>query len=151
MIKLATQIMYSCRMVLSFPWKPLWKLKVPTKVSFFIWTTAFGKILTVDNLRRRQVVLVDWCCMRKQNEMTIDHQLLHWLVAWELWNMVCSLFGVHWVMPRGVVEHLASWSGKFNRHRTTVIWSMIPHCLMWGIWREMNERTFEGNERSIHD
>lgn len=29
--------------------------------------------------------------------------------------MVCSLFGVHWVMPHGVVEHLASWSGKFNR------------------------------------
>lgn len=32
-----------------------------------------------------------------------------------------------------------------------MIWSMIPHCLMWGIWRERNARTFEENERSIHD
>ena len=29
--------------------------------------------------------------------------------------MVCSLFGVHWVMLRYVVEILASWAGKFNR------------------------------------
>ena len=36
----------------SFPWKPLWKPKVPTKVSFFIWIVALGKILTIDNLRR---------------------------------------------------------------------------------------------------
>ena len=36
----------------SFAWKPLWKPKVPTKVSFFIWIVALGKILTIDNLRR---------------------------------------------------------------------------------------------------
>ena len=35
-----------------FPWKLLWKPKVPTKVSFFIWIVALGKILTIDNLRR---------------------------------------------------------------------------------------------------
>ena len=56
----------------------------------------------------------------------------------------------HWVTPRGVVKLLASWPSKFNRHRTTVIWSMIPYCLMWGIWGERNTHTFEGNERSIH-
>ena len=65
--------------------------------------------------------------------------------------MVCSLFWVHLVMPRGVVDPLVSWSGKFNRHRTKVLWSMIPHCLMWVIWREMNLRTPEGNERLIHE
>ena len=27
---------------------------------------------------------------------------------------------------------------------------MIPH-LMWGIWRERDVCTFEGNERSIHN
>jgi len=31
-----------------FPWKPLWKSKVPIKVSFFIWAVALGKILTAD-------------------------------------------------------------------------------------------------------
>ena len=36
--------------LLSFPWKPLWKPKMHTKASFFLWTTVLGKILTIDNL-----------------------------------------------------------------------------------------------------
>ena len=52
-------------------------------------------------------------------------------------------------MLHGVVELLTSWSGKFKRHKVMVIWSM-PHCLL-GIWIERNARTFERNERSIHN
>ena len=37
----------------SFPWRSLWKPKVPSKVSFFIWTSTLGRILTFDNLRVR--------------------------------------------------------------------------------------------------
>ena len=50
----------------------------------------------------------------KWNGETIDHLLLHYLVSQELWNMVCTLFGVHWVMLRSVLELIASWSGKFK-------------------------------------
>ena len=134
----------------SFQWKPLWKSKVPPKVSFFIWTTALGEILTTDNLRRQKVV-EDWCCMCKRNGETTDHLLLHCPVSQELWNMVCSLFGVHWVMPHSVVELLACWSNKFNRLRSKALWRMVPHCFMWVIWRERNIGTFDGNERSIHE
>ena len=37
------------------------------------------------------------------------------------------------------------------RLKTNVFWRMIPHCLMWVVWRERNTYTFEGNERSIHE
>ena len=50
--------------------------------------------------------------------------------------MVSSLFGVHWVMPKGVVELLMSLKGKFVRCPNVVIWSMIPHYLMWGVLGE---------------
>ena len=33
---------------------------------------------------------------------------------------------------------------------SAAIWSMIPHCLMWGIWRGCNAQTFEGCENSAH-
>ena len=90
--------------------------------------------------------------MRKWNGEATDHLLLHCPIARELWNIVCSLFEVHWVMLHGVVEVelLASWSDNFNRHKSSVIWSMIHHCLIWGIWREMNA-TFEGNGRLINN
>ena len=31
--------------------------------------------------------------------------------------MVFTLFGVTWVMPKDVVEFLASWPGKFRRQK----------------------------------
>ena len=37
------------------------------------------------------------------------------------------------------------------RLKTKVLWRMIPHCLMWVVWRERNTYTSEGNERSIHE
>ena len=72
-------------------------------------------------------------------------------IGFKLWNMERSLFGVHWVMLRSVVELLACWSNKFNRLRSKVLWRMISHCLMWVIWREINTRTFDKNERLIHE
>jgi hypothetical protein len=34
----------------SFLCKSIWKVKVPFRVSFFVWTAALGKILMLDNL-----------------------------------------------------------------------------------------------------
>ena len=34
-----------CRNSHSFPWKSIWKVKVPSKVAFFTWTATKGKIL----------------------------------------------------------------------------------------------------------
>ena len=54
-------------------------------------------------------------------------------------------------MPCVVVDLIASWSGRSCRLKTKLLWSMIPHCLMWVIWRERNTHTFEGDERWIHE
>ncbi len=45
-----------------FPWKSIWKAKLPPRVTFFVWTAALGKILTAANLRRRGISVVSWCC-----------------------------------------------------------------------------------------
>uniref|UniRef100_A0A2N9I786 Reverse transcriptase domain-containing protein n=1 Tax=Fagus sylvatica TaxID=28930 RepID=A0A2N9I786_FAGSY len=49
------------------PWKNIWKPKVPTRVAFFVWTAVMDRILTTDNLRRRKVIILDWCCMCKNS------------------------------------------------------------------------------------
>jgi hypothetical protein len=85
-------------------------------VNFFVWTAALTKILTLDNLRKGQVIVVDWYCMCKKSGES-DHVLLHCEVARELWNAIFSLFGVEWVIPRRVIELecLVGWNGKlFN-------------------------------------
>jgi hypothetical protein len=51
---------------------------------FFLRT--LGKILIVDNLWKRHVIIVDRCCLCKRNGESMDHILLHCAVAFALWN-----------------------------------------------------------------
>ena len=89
--------------------------------------------------------------MCKRNGESVDHLFLHCPFAVDLWSMVLGLFGVSWVMPRTVLGLLGCWQGSFSRHRNGYIWSIIPHCLMWCLWRERNSRCFEDYENSIPD
>jgi hypothetical protein len=41
----------------SFPWKSIWKVNAPLRVSFFVWAAALGKILTLNNPNSDRVVL----------------------------------------------------------------------------------------------
>ena len=86
----------------SFPWISIWKQKIPFRVAFFVWSAALGKCLTIDNLRKRKVQILDWCYMCKSNGESIDHLFLHCPIAMDLWSMVLGLFGVSWVMPHTV-------------------------------------------------
>ena len=103
----------------SFPWKSIWKPLVLSKVDFFLWVATLGNILTVENLenlRKRNIILVSWCCMCKRDEETVDHLMLHCPLGRELWGLIFKLFGVEWVMLRKVVKLLACWQGSFGCH-----------------------------------
>lgn len=52
-------------------------------------------------------------------------------------------------MPLKVIELFESWQGNFGWHCNIDFWRLVPHCLMWCIWRERNARCFEGCERSL--
>ena len=92
-----------------FPWKSIWRTKVPTRVAFFGWIAALGKILTHDNLRKQNIVVVEWCYMYKKNGESVDHLLLHCKMVSALWHSIFRWFGLHWVMPGRVKDLYASW------------------------------------------
>ena len=54
-------------------------------IVFFVWSASLGKILTLDNLRRRQVIMVNRCCLCKLEGEFVDHLLLHSKVARTFW------------------------------------------------------------------
>ena len=78
-----------------FPWRMIWQSKVPPRVAFFACSASLGKILTIDNLRKRRVLVLDWCYMCKRCGESVDHLLLHCPIDWELWSLVFCLFGIH--------------------------------------------------------
>lgn len=51
---------------IDFPWKSIWKVKVSTKVAFFTWTAARGRILNMNNLRKHHVcIVISVVCVRR--------------------------------------------------------------------------------------
>ena len=57
-----------------FPWKGVWKVKVPQCVSFF----------------------VEWCIRFRRCGETMDHLMLHCEKAHWLWSFVFRTFGISW-------------------------------------------------------
>jgi len=127
----------------------VWQSKVPLWVVFFSWTASLGKILTMDNLLKRHIVVLEWHYMCKRCGESVDHLLLHCPIAYEMWSMVFCLFDIIWVMPQMVMDLLDSWPCNFRQHRNIAIWRIVPHCLMWCIWQEQNTGSFEECEWSI--
>lgn len=52
-----------------------------TSSCFFTWTAALGKILNVNNLRKQNIVIIDWCCIYRNTEQTVQYFPLHCLVG----------------------------------------------------------------------
>jgi hypothetical protein len=127
-----------------FPWKSIWRTKTPSRVAFFTWTAVLGKIFTLDNLRKRNLTVINRCFLRKADGETINHLLLHCEI------MVCfNQFGLSLVMP-SKVEGLFAWWLR-GRSRSAVVWKMVSLCLVWCLWLQRNARCFEVSERSLKE
>ena len=57
----------------------------------------------MENLRERNICIIDWCCMCKHNGETTEHLLLCCNYVYNLWSWVFCLFGVQRLLPRRVV------------------------------------------------
>jgi hypothetical protein len=86
--------------------------------------------------------------MCKWSGESLDHLFLHCSVAMDLWSLVFGMFGVQWVMPQTVLDLFCSWLGNRRRHNSILIWKMIPHCLIWCLWKECNSCHFEDSART---
>ena len=134
-VKSYYQVMCNLALIIG-PWKSIWMNKAPLRTVFFVWMVVLGKILTLDNLCQKNIIVMEWYCMCKHNGESIDHLLLHCEIAIEVWSMVLQLFGVTWVMSGRMKDCLGSWRGQRGNCTFMQIWRMVPLCVMWCLWRE---------------
>ena len=59
---------------------------------FLVWNAALENILTIDNLRKRKIWILDWCCMCERNGELVDHLLIHSIFICGLWCLPCLAF-----------------------------------------------------------
>ena len=133
-----------------FPMKNIWKSCVQPKVSFFTWEASWGKVLTLDQVKKRGQALANRCYFCQAEEESIDHHLLlHCEKTRVLWEMPFTLFGVSWVFPSSVRETLLGWNGFLMGKSCKIVWRASPLCIFWKIWKTRNKITFEDEVLSI--
>ncbi|WMV36605.1 hypothetical protein MTR67_029990 [Solanum verrucosum] len=93
----------------SWPWKQIWKSRIPHKVSFFVWSMAKEAVLTQDNVMKRGRTLCSRCFLCGETSEIVNHLFLHCKYTHHLWRIFLSLKGISWTMPRKVVEALLCW------------------------------------------
>lgn len=62
-----------------------------------------------------------------------------------------NMFGVYWVLSSSTYDILLRWWIKGGNKKAKEIWNIVPHAILWCIWREKNSRNFDGIEKSIID
>jgi hypothetical protein len=65
----------------------VWKLIVPLRIHFFLWLLSNNKLLTRDNLRKRQN-LDDYTCLFCTEKESIHHLFFNCVVARRIWELV---------------------------------------------------------------
>jgi hypothetical protein len=68
----------------------VWRTQAPSRAAFFYWSATLDKILTLENLKKRHIIVINRCCMCKKTEKSVDHLLFH-----AMWLLPCgALFSV---------------------------------------------------------
>ena len=130
--KFSVKSLYSAlelRSAIPFLRSIIWSPYVPTKVSFSTWEALWGKVLTLNQLKKRGWSIGNryfLCCVEEE---PIDHILIHCTKARVLWKLLFALFGVMWVFPFSVRKTLLGWHGSFGGKKRRKVWMTAPLCL----------------------
>ena len=89
--------------------------------------SAFPWVVTY--LRKRHVLVLNWCYMCKNCGESVDHLLLHCPIAWVVvigvlfvWNSLGYASEGYWVV------WVLAGQDKFGRHKNIELWRIVPHC-----------------------
>ena len=132
----------------------VWCGLAPPRVEVFLWLAVAEKISTVDNLRKRRIMseaISDTCVLCGKEKETITHLFLHCEFASCIWQSFFKKCGISWCLPRALSELMEAWrSGPF-KGVGLILWRLIPFSILWSIWKERNNRIFNGKSKDRED
>ena len=125
-----------------------WKGWVPLKCKIFVWRAAINRIPTKWELRRRGVNLQSVLCSLCDSEMeTATHMFTGCCFATEVWSRVEAWCRLSPSIMFDVPDIINIASAQANSKRSKYVLQGIVFTSMWVIWKERNERIFNGKRR----
>ena len=92
----SVKIMYrvlDCSPQVVFPSRSIWNPVIPPRIGFFAWEASWGKVLTLDQLKRQGRALANRCFLGEEYEEDINRLLVHCKKARMLWDLLLSIVG----------------------------------------------------------
>jgi hypothetical protein len=114
----------------------IWDLHVPPRVQFFLWLLGKNKVLTRDNLAKRQKVEDSTCLFCKENESS-QHLFFDCVVAKKMWRMISTIAGRE--LGRSFEDVGTCW---LSNKRFIVI-KIISSAALWALWKLRNNFCFQ--------
>lgn len=108
-----------------------------------LWEAGRGCILTIDELMRRGMAMMNGCYLCKSVAEIYNHVLLWCLVVHKLWSIVYALLGVNWVMAGSAKNEIWAACNSISQRRKFV--DLIPLSIFWVIYKEKNEEFLRGS------
>ena len=81
----------------------------------------------------------------------VDHLFLHCKWTNQLWRIFSNLRNIIWVKPRNIAQLLNCWINIGNTTIKEERWRIVPACIWWTVWKERNQRCFEGKKNNLRN
>jgi hypothetical protein len=114
----------------------VWNIKVPLKIHFFLWLIAHNKLLTRDNLSKRQHVDNLTCLFCNEVE-TCNHLFCECVVASAAWNELRRITSVS-----GAIHQFNDVAHMWNHNKKFKFVNMAHAALLRMIWLMRNDMCF---------
>ncbi|CAO2206826.1 unnamed protein product [Urochloa humidicola] len=130
----------------TFDAKSIWSAKTEGKHRFFAWLLIQRKLLTADNLMKRNWPCSPVCALCDQTLEDADHLCLHCVYAQEVWMLVA-----HWTDGLVQIPYLTVGMECWWNYSLTGLPKNIKRdkasimiYTTWNLWKERNRRIFQG-------
>lgn len=127
----------------NWPWKHVWKIRIPPKVTCFTWLALNDAVLNHDKLCKKKILLITRCLLCYQSSENVNH-LLHCPFVVDIRNCFLDIFGLHWVFPRNIKEAYSRQILWEVDKTIKKVWRLISAVIFWCVWNERNHRCFDG-------
>jgi hypothetical protein len=119
----------------------VWRIKVQSRVHVFLWLLANNKLLSRDNLAKRQHV-PDSSCMFCCEDKSVAHLFFECAVAKEIWCQISMLTGIK------LQVNLLSVSSLWICEKTNQVPNIVHVAALWSLWKLRNDLCFNGSSWS---
>ena len=113
----------------------LWKLNVPPRVHVFLWLLSHNKIMTKDNLRKRQIFKPEECLFCSEKE-TVQHLMFDCVVSKIIWTFVFE----HFAVCIGTSYESVARYWVSNSKNSAL--NSVCAAVLWNIWKFRNDLVF---------